>query len=187
MTTPAYLSTAEAAAHLGMTVGALRMAIHRGHLRPSGRLGKRLLFTKDDLDTQVRGTIVETRPVHFALCAAEVVVDEVDTNQEQDDERSRTEDQAPRGAETWQEQLQGEGDTSVSPNREAHREGKEIGRRDPQRSRRRTASAETSSCRRGGEARRGSDSHRTAKPSGRRHASGRLRGALDRARREDGP
>jgi len=54
MTSKAYLSTAEAAAHLGMTASALRMAIHRGHLRPTGRIGSRLLFTAVDLDRQVR-------------------------------------------------------------------------------------------------------------------------------------
>jgi excisionase family DNA binding protein len=51
---PRYLTTKEAAAYLRVSEGALRMAIHRGHVAPSGRLGSRLRFTRDDLDAAFR-------------------------------------------------------------------------------------------------------------------------------------
>jgi len=54
MTSAHYLSTEEAAAYLGITLRALRMSLHRGHLRPTGRIGQRLLFSTDDLDEQIR-------------------------------------------------------------------------------------------------------------------------------------
>ena len=124
MTTPAYLSTAEAAAHLGMTVGALRMAIHRGHIRPTGCLGQRLLFTKDDLDAQVRGATLDPRPVHSESCAAQPVDAFVD-EKEHEDEESRTEDSTPRCAESWQKQLPRQGDGEMPEDGEALRERKE--------------------------------------------------------------
>jgi len=57
-----YLSTEEAADYLGITVHALRMSLHRGHLRPTGRIGQRLLFSKDDLDEQVQQNLRPPAP-----------------------------------------------------------------------------------------------------------------------------
>gem|GEM_PF-1335988 len=59
---PFYLSSAQAAAYLGMSVAAFRMALHRGHLKPTGRIGSRLLFTRAHLDEQIRSP-AETHPV----------------------------------------------------------------------------------------------------------------------------
>ena len=60
-----YLTTNEAAAYLRFpSVPAFRMAISRGHIQPTARRGRVLLFTKADLDEQ--GTILRTidaRPV----------------------------------------------------------------------------------------------------------------------------
>ena len=49
----AYLTSAQAAAHLGLSVNALRMALCRGTLAPTGRIGRRLFFTVDDLHRQL--------------------------------------------------------------------------------------------------------------------------------------
>ncbi|MCP4500375.1 MAG: helix-turn-helix domain-containing protein [Deltaproteobacteria bacterium] len=59
-----YLSTEEAASYLGISLAALRMALHRDHLQPTGRIGSRLLFTEEDLDKQI------TRLVEKKSCAA---------------------------------------------------------------------------------------------------------------------
>src|SRR6185437_2180425 len=49
----AYLTTEQAAEHIGISVNAFRMALVRGHLVPTGRIGRRLLFTVDDLHRQL--------------------------------------------------------------------------------------------------------------------------------------
>ncbi len=63
----AFLSTEEAAAYLGVSVAAFRMAQCRGHLVPTGRLGRRLLWTVDDLHRQVRAhaATIDVRSVAF--------------------------------------------------------------------------------------------------------------------------
>lgn len=73
MTKQHYLSTDEAAAYLGMSPRALRMAIHRGHLSPTGKIGSRLLFTTSDLDQQVQAGKMEskTEPVDLPIAANE--------------------------------------------------------------------------------------------------------------------
>ena len=60
MSSARYLSTEEAADYLGITVHALRMSLHRGHLRPTGRIGQRLLFSRDDLDRQIQQNLQNT-------------------------------------------------------------------------------------------------------------------------------
>ncbi|MCP4501092.1 MAG: helix-turn-helix domain-containing protein [Deltaproteobacteria bacterium] len=49
-----YLTTQQAAEYLSITLSALRMSIHRGHIKPTGRIGNRLLFSTEDLDEQIR-------------------------------------------------------------------------------------------------------------------------------------
>jgi excisionase family DNA binding protein len=49
-----WMTTEEAAAYLGLpSAAAVRMAVHRGTLRPSGRVGRQLRFTREDLDVQI--------------------------------------------------------------------------------------------------------------------------------------
>jgi len=68
MSLTAYLSTEEAAEYLGITVHALRMSLHRGHLRPTGRIGQRLLFSMGDLDEQVQQNL-QKKPVCLPVAA----------------------------------------------------------------------------------------------------------------------
>gem|GEM_PF-773519 len=67
-----YLCTIEAAAYLGLSPRALRMAIRRGHIRPIGKIGSRLLFTKSDLDQQVAARLESrTEPADLPIAANE--------------------------------------------------------------------------------------------------------------------
>ena len=59
-----FMSTRAAAKHLGISAEALRMAVYRGTIKPSGRIGKRLVFNRLDLDAQVRQALC--RPVAFS-------------------------------------------------------------------------------------------------------------------------
>ena len=62
-----YLSSTEAAQLLGMSLGAFRMAIVRGHLVPTGRLGKRLLWSVEDLHRQVRQHVAKIASRSLAI------------------------------------------------------------------------------------------------------------------------
>jgi len=59
-----YLSTQEAASYSGYnSTAAFRMAVSRGHFKVSGRRAGRPVFTKEDLDQQIMGATISSRPV----------------------------------------------------------------------------------------------------------------------------
>jgi hypothetical protein len=86
-----FMSTRAAAKHLGITAEALRMAVYRGTIRPSGRIGKRLVFSRADLDAQVRrgmGGSVAVPPSEILAPASAPVVAAADTSPAHDERRA---------------------------------------------------------------------------------------------------
>src|ERR1043166_4116146 len=51
--TTGWWNTAKAAAYMGTTPAAIRMKVRRGTLVPTGRNGRQIMFTKEDLDSQL--------------------------------------------------------------------------------------------------------------------------------------
>ncbi|MCP4499381.1 MAG: helix-turn-helix domain-containing protein [Deltaproteobacteria bacterium] len=98
MTEQKFMSTKEAATYLGLpSPAALRMAIHRGHIQPTARLGRRLLFSQLDLDEQLADRMLQQRPVLSSSASL---------NQEEIyEEENRNQDRASRCAATRQERI----------------------------------------------------------------------------------
>ena len=86
-----WLTTSEAARYIGLASrAALRMMIRRGRLRASGPVGRRVLFTKEDLDDQIALGTIAARPV------PSLRVDSHEENHDAEHQEERKEDAASR-------------------------------------------------------------------------------------------